>query len=318
MEEFTIIRNSLHIDPHLDIWGWEIFVYLFLGGLAAGVMIISAVNGLAGNPADEQRSRWSRWAPFLAPVVISLGMLALFLDLEHKLYVWRFYTAFRVTSPMSWGAWILIGLYPATILLGLASLKEDEIKWVGQFAPIRWLKLSGLFKWMCEFGSKRKTMLLWANFILGMGLGAYTGILLGSLGVARPAWNSAILGPLFLVSGFSTGAALLMLFPLEHNEHGRLRRWDAWAITLELALLGLFFIGLASGDGSDRMALGLFFGGKLTALFWSLVVAAGLIVPLVIEILEGRKGIRPTAFAPVLLLLGGLSLRWIMVLAGLS
>lgn len=320
MEEFTLIRNSLHIDPHLDIWGWEIFVYLFLGGLAAGVMIISAVDGLGNRlqRENEEQSRWSRWAVFFAPVVISVGMLALFLDLEHKLYVWRFYTAFRITSPMSWGAWILLGLYPASILLGLASLKDDEVNWLAKFAPVRWFGLGGLLRRFCKLGRKWRRFLLWANFILGLGLGVYTGILLGSLGVARPAWNSAILGPLFLVSGFSTGAALLMLFPLNHHEHGRLRRWDAWAIALELALLGLFFIGLASGDASDLTALGMFFGGKLTALFWSLVVALGLLAPLSIEFLEGHRGIRPTALAPVLLLLGGLSLRWIMVLAGLS
>ncbi len=319
MEEFTIIRNSLHVDPHLDIWGWEIFVYLFLGGLAAGIMIISAINGLGYKQAKEDGSpsSWSRWAPFLAPVVISLGMLALFLDLEHKLYVWRFYTAFRITSPMSWGAWILLGLYPVTILLGLAFLEDNEIESLKSFAPIRWLKLGALLEWLCRLGSAWRKVLLWANLALGLGLGVYTGILLGSLGVARPAWNSAILGPLFLVSGFSTGAALLMLFPLNHNEHERLRRWDAWAIVLELALLGLFFIGLASGDGYDRMALEMFFGGKLTALFWSLVVAVGLLVPLTIELTEGHKGIRPTALAPVLLLIGGVSLRWIIVSAGL-
>ena len=51
------------------------------------------------------------------------------------------------------------------------------------------------------------------RLVLGIGLGAYTGVLLGTLG-ARPAWSSAVLGPLFLVSGLSTGAALMMLFSL--------------------------------------------------------------------------------------------------------
>ena len=36
----------------------------------------------------------------------------------------------------------------------------------------------------------------------------YTGILLNTM-VARPLWNSAILGPLFLVSGLSAGAAVM-------------------------------------------------------------------------------------------------------------
>jgi hypothetical protein len=48
----------------------------------------------------------------------------------------------------------------------------------------------------------------WANLVLGVGLGIYTGILLNTM-VARPLWNSAILGPLFLVSGLSAGAAVM-------------------------------------------------------------------------------------------------------------
>jgi protein NrfD len=44
--------------------------------------------------------------------------------------------------------------------------------------------------------------------VLGVALGIYTGILLNTM-VARPLWNSAILGPLFLVSGLSAGAAVM-------------------------------------------------------------------------------------------------------------
>ena len=39
----------------------------------------------------------------------------------------------------------------------------------------------------------------------GIALGIYTGILLSAM-VARPLWNSAILGPLFLFSGLSAAA----------------------------------------------------------------------------------------------------------------
>ena len=44
--------------------------------------------------------------------------------------------------------------------------------------------------------------------MLGVGIGIYTGILLNTM-VARPLWNSAILGPLFLFSGLSAGAAMM-------------------------------------------------------------------------------------------------------------
>jgi formate-dependent nitrite reductase membrane component NrfD len=60
----------------------------------------------------------------------------------------------------------------------------------------------------------------------------------------------------------------------------------------------------------------LFLGGSFTALFWSLVIIAGLVVPALLETLEFRWGLKSSIVAPLLLLVGGLSLRWILVLAG--
>jgi formate-dependent nitrite reductase membrane component NrfD len=320
MEEVVMIRDNLRIDPQLHIWGWEIPVYLFLGGLAAGVMVLSAMMALRRLRQDEasaeEPSRWARWVPFAAPLLISFGMLALMLDLEYKTHVFRFYTVLRLGSPMSWGAWILVGIYPATLLLGLANLRPAEIEALTRFKPIAALRLGRLLDGLRAFGQRHLRGLLWANLCLGVALGIYTGILLATLGLARPAWNSALLGPLFLVSGVSTGAALMMLLPIAHSEHGLLRRWDIWAVVLELALLALFFIGLGAAGEQGREAVELFFGGRYTALFWALVVVAGLVVPLIIELIESRRGLRPTALAPVLLLAGGLSLRWILVAAG--
>ena len=78
------------IDPALSVWGWEIPVYLFLGGITAGILIISGLVALF-----DQEDRFPFAGGKLAlvgPIAISLGMVALFLDLEHKLFVWRFYT----------------------------------------------------------------------------------------------------------------------------------------------------------------------------------------------------------------------------------
>ncbi len=311
MTELELNRASNLIDPHLSIWGWEIPVYLFLGGLTAGVMILGALLGLRV-PAGE-RSRAARWLPFAAPLLISLGMLALFLDLGFKAHVYRFYLAFRPSSPMSWGAWILIAVYPASILLGLIGLDEAELARVSSWAPLR--PLGGLLRWARGLGLRHERGLRVTNVALGVGLGAYTGILLGTLG-ARAAWSSSLLGPLFLVSGVSTGAALMMLFKVSHGEHALLRRWDLAAIGVELGLLGLFFLGLLTGGAAGQGAAQLFLGGRFTAAFWALVVIAGLVVPLLLELFEGRLRLHPTRLAPALLLLGGLSLRWILVLAG--
>ena len=41
MREEIIVsgRNNYLIDPHLHIWHWQIPLYLFLGGLVAGLML---------------------------------------------------------------------------------------------------------------------------------------------------------------------------------------------------------------------------------------------------------------------------------------
>ena len=64
-----------------------------------------------------------------------------------------------------------------------------------------------------------------ANIVLGVGLGIYTGILLSALG-ARPFWNSAILGPLFLVSGLSSAAAFAHLVARHAEERVLLATGD--------------------------------------------------------------------------------------------
>ncbi len=313
MHEIDFVRHNPHIDPHLTIWGWEIPVYLFLGGVAAGIMILWPLLRLRGE-GREVASRWNRWLPFAAPVAISIGMLALFLDLEHKWYVFRFYLAFRPTSPMSWGAWILLGIYPATLLLGLSALTEAEAEGVASWGPLRLVR--GPILWARRFAESHRRGVYWANIVLGIGLGAYTGLLLGTL-AARPAWNAVILGPLFLVSGISTGAAFMMLFPVGEDDHHTLRRWDVAAIVTELILVFLYLLSLgASGGARGAAAVHLFLGGRFTAAFWTLVVAVGLLTPLALEVVESRKHYRPTLAAPVLILVGGLALRWIFVLAG--
>ena len=57
-------------------------------------------------------------------------------------------------------------------------------------------------------------------------------------------------------------------------------------------------------------------GGPYTAPFWGLVIVAGLVVPLTLNLLEIRRDQPATRFAPLLVLAGGLALRTVMVAAG--
>lgn len=313
MNEIDIARHSHLIDPQLHVWGWEIPVYLFLGGMSAGLMILTALLQRRGGA----RSAAARWLPFLAPVLVSAGMAALFLDIEHKLYVWRFYLAFRWTSPMSWGAWILLVVYPVTILQGLASIDDAQAARIGGWL-LKVDRSDRLASWLAAartWALPRAAAIGTGAVAAGVGLGVYTGILLSTLG-ARALWGSALLGPLFLVSGLSTGAAAMMLFRVSDEERHLLARWDLAAIGLEVVILALVIIGLATGGAESRAAAGLLLGGGYTAPFWVLVMAAGLAVPALLEILEFRLHLKPSLVTPALVIFGGFALRWIFVAAG--
>jgi formate-dependent nitrite reductase membrane component NrfD len=306
VNEIDVARHSLAIDPQLHVWGWEIPVYLFLGGMAAGTMILTSLLALR----RPERSPTARWLAFAAPVLVSAGMGALFLDLAYKLHVLRFYLAFRWTSPMSFGAWVLVLVYPVTLLFALANLDGAQAERVAR------LPLAGPLALRARaLGQRGMPRLAWVNLGTGAALGVYTGILLSTLG-ARALWNSALLGPLFLVSGLSTGAAMLMLFPVAAEERRFFLRWDFLAIGVEALLLVLLFIGLLTAGAEERAAAQLLLSGRFAAEFLSLVVVVGLAVPLLVEVLEARLHLRVTWVAPALILVGGLALRWILVAAG--
>jgi protein NrfD len=277
--------------------------------MAAGVMILSSALWMK----REDRSPAARWLAFAAPVLVSVGMGALFLDLAYKLHVWRFYLAFRWTSPMSWGAWILVLVYPVSLVTALAGLDDAQAERVialcGRFG------LGGVARVARAYGLAHAPRLRWASVVTGVALGVYTGVLLSTLG-ARALWSSALLGPLFLVSGVSTGAALLLLFPVSDEERHLFGRWDRVAIGVEVAVLLLFLAALVTSGADGKAAAGLLLGGAFTAPFWALVVIGGLAVPFLLEALEARLRLRMAIAAPVLVLAGGLALRWIMVMAG--
>ena len=304
------------LSEYADVWGWEIVVYLFLGGVVAGLMILTAALELRVMTRGEdrpERSRALEHMPLLALVLISLGMGALFLDLHYKLHVFRFYLALKPASPMSWGAWILLVIYPAAGLMWLGSLSETSRQWLRQRNPVK--ALSGLLDRALALADDHRNSVLWANVVAGASLGVYTGLLLGTM-QARIQWNSAVLGPLFLASGLSTGAAFMLLFRLRAHEQKALVRWDLLAIVAELFFIALMLISFAGGNATAQMAGENLLGGKWTALFWSLVVVAGLVVPLIMEVVELRRGLHLAVITPVLILVGGVALRAILLSSG--
>jgi len=317
MNELTTTRANPLVDPGLHVWHGEVAGYLFLGGLVAGIMILAGLT-LRLRP-DEPRSTTSALLPWSAPLLLSVGMFFLWLDLENPWNAFRFYLVFRPAAPMSWGSWILLGVYPVSLALAWAmtplGFRRAALAWVRTRAGERWPRLATVAETADGWLGARREALGTANVLAGVGLGVYTGLLLGTMS-ARPLWNSAILGPLFLTSGLSTGAAFLLLWRLDDGERIRLARLDMALIAVELGILAIWLTGLATGGAASRAAAHAVLGGPWTTAFWTLVVTLGLLVPLAAEGLEIRQGRVPGRVAALLVLLGGFALRWILVYAG--
>jgi len=303
-ELFVSGRNIPNIDPYLNIWHWEIPVYLFLGGLAAGIMFFAGYFTIMRKEKDMQAT--VKYAPFLVPFALVLGLIALFLDLKHQLYFWRLYTTIRLESPMSWGAWTLMLITPLSMVWAASYMKEVFPKWDWKF------KIIDKF---IELTIQYRKSLAWLMMFLAVVLGVYTGILLSAFN-ARPLWNTSILGPLFLVSGMSTGLATIIWMSKSKYERKVLSRLDLMLIGVELFLIIHLMMGFLAASEVQIEAAQLFLGGEFTVVFWVFVIILGLVFPAILEVLELRGYHIPIWIPSLLILIGGLMFRFVMVEAG--
>ncbi len=306
MKEELIIsgRNIPGIDPYLEIWHWHIPLYLFLGGLAAGLLFFAALYHIMGK--EKEMPTTVKWATFLAAPALIIGLLALFLDLRHKTYFWRLYTTIRFESPMSWGAWTLLIITPLSMIWSASYLRELVPAWDWKFS---WLNK---FE---KFVISYRSVIAWMMVVLAVILGIYTGILLSAFN-ARPLWNTSIMGFLFLASGLSSGAAVIMWMSKDKMERHLISKVDVLLIGIELFLIIHLFMGFLAGPEVQIEAAKLFLGGKFTVIFWVVVVGLGVILPGILEILELRGKKIPIYIPALLILIGGLVFRYVIVEAG--
>ena len=303
-EIFISGRDIPHIDPSLEIWHWPIGLYLFLGGLAAGILLFAALVVIFNK--EKEFPTTAKYASLIPPVALVIGLIALIYDLKNPLYSWQLYTTIRLESPMSWGAWVLLLVTPLSFMWVFSYFSELLPSWNLRFS---WLKR------LEKFLKKNRKNMAYALVPLSIILGIYTGILLSAFN-ARPLWNNAILGPLFLTSGLSTGAAAIILLAKSAKERHLFSKVDLGLIIVELGLIVHMLMGMYAGSEVQLEAMQLLVGGEFTVLFFGFVVILGLIVPAIMESLEIKGFKIPAAIPALLVLIGGLIFRFIMVEAG--
>jgi formate-dependent nitrite reductase membrane component NrfD len=303
-ELFVSGRDLPHIDPSLEIWHWPISLYLFLGGLSAGLLFFAGIITVLGK--DKEFPATVKYASIVPPIALTLGLMALVYDLTHPLYTWQLYTTIRLESPMSWGAWVLLITTPLSFLWVFSYYSELFPKWQLKFEFLKNLE---------NFLIKNRRNMAIALIPLSIILGVYTGILLSAFN-ARPLWNNAILGPLFLTSGLSTGAATIILMAKSTHERHLFSKVDLALIIIELGLIVHMIMGMYAGSEVQLEAMQLLVGGEFTVMFFGFVIILGLIVPAMFELVEILGFKVPVAVPAILILIGGLVFRFVMVEAG--
>ncbi|GFO61903.1 NrfD [Geomonas silvestris] len=315
--EITVTGANALVSPHLHVWDWRVSLYLFLGGLSAGLAVMTSVLHVRKGGALATGERAASTAGLLVPLILSVGMLFIFLDLERKLNVFWFYLTVQPLSPMSWGSWGLLVFYPVSVFYALAAFPAERRQQ---------LRLPVLIR-ISERLSAYRLQLAAANFGMGIFIGVYTGVLLSSF-VARPLWNSAILPVLFLTSALSAGAAFMIMIADQKKVKLFFTKVDIWLILAEMVLLPLFFYGQYTSSGAHRNSILPFFTLNHEYFWYGLgLLFLVVIFPIavVLKFLEVREDhgdeltgqeLMRMNLSAVMVLLGGLVIRLSFVYAG--
>jgi formate-dependent nitrite reductase membrane component NrfD len=251
---------------------------------------------LSGKPADDDAVRIAYISAF--PLTVACAIL-LTIDLGQPLRFWHMLidttpgrggVNFKYWSPISLGAWALL-IFGAFSFLSFIEAMTARIR-----LPV----------WFTAIGS-----------VFALFIASYTGVVLSVSN--QPVWSDSwAIGGLFVASALSGSAAMLLLFVNrtagEYDTSLRLEDGEAYFALLELALIAIFFVTLASA-GTLAKTLAMPWG-----ILWILVIAS--ILPALRPLRNQRRGVpvtsagtvslaseRVATIAPVVALIGVFLLR---------
>ena len=300
--------------------------YLFLGGSGAGLLLVASVMmllvplpermmalGIARGPEEVRAAHRSLSRVFVpacagSGALLAMGVICLASDLG---ITERALLLFRSPRPtfLTVGAWLLV-----TALLADAAL---------------------LFVWVREprFLPRSIRVIPALSACLGLGVAAYTGLLLRSL-AAVPLWDTVALPLLFVASSLSCGVSLMLAIVRLSGVGWRFEavaaQWERAdiAVLLVEAVAGIGFVAIQvfraqSGSTGTLQALALSLQTLLTGpdawVFWGVFGGLGIAVPLAlagISLLEKPSPMMPFAQASATLI-GAFAMRWSIVQAGM-
>ncbi len=276
-------------------WGLYLTCFMFFVGLSAGGLIVASSASIFG---IKKYKAVALPAVILSLVCICCAGVCVLIDLGGIQRVWRMFTGLNFMSPLAWDmivitCYLVINLF---YLYFMCSKKADPAKVavVSRFALPVAILVHSVTAWI--FG----------------------------LEVAKEAWNTAILAPIFVASALDSGLALLVLALMGLRARGVFQTSDQLITSLAGLLctciaVDAYFIGCevlttAYNGTPGGMAVidTLLFGG--TAPFFWFEVVFGLVVPFCLLVFaKNRANMKVVAAASVLVVLGVFCKRcWLM------
>lgn len=299
----TTVYNIFHVNP----FGWVVAAYFTVAAVAAGAFLLASTVNLLGLKAHQAAGRA---AAVLAPLAGALAGLLLIAELGRPARFWRVFTHFNPSSPLSWGAFILLAFLVVAVLYARAALAGKE--------------------------EGRKGLAIAGTVAAGL-VPVYTGFELIQARTS-PLWNSTLIPVLFLCAAGVAGLSGVLLFgpaltagATQKAGASRVAATGngaapAAAIGKAIAAflagsLILVIMQLMALSGASTEA-GIVFRnivtGKFAILFWGGYVLAGTVVPLVIFSGRGAGSRSLQVLASALAVAGVFALRLVDILGGQS
>jgi formate-dependent nitrite reductase membrane component NrfD len=278
MGDYTIFH---HIP-----WGGTYAVYFFTIGISAALFFFSALSWARAEYEPLRHS--AAYASFALLVVSGVLLIA---DLSQPLRFFQILNPFHLnlTSPLAWGSLNLMA-FGVVSLAYLWTLRKGN---------------AGLAKQLSVAGG-----------LLALGLPVYTGFDL-TVHQNRPVWNTPLMPVLFVALSLVSGAAVATFLAAGQervlNALRSIMLWSAGSVAVMLvSLMGTTWFG---GTGQELTFMILTSGSLSLAFMW-LGVILGTAVP--IGLLLAPVGHRSTGvlLSGALLLVGGMALRYSILVGG--
>jgi len=285
------------------VWGLPHVFAIFMIVAASGVLNVASIGSVFGQSAYKPRAPLSG---LLSLALLAGGLMVLMLDLGRPDRVIVAATHYNFTSVFAWNVFLYSGM-AAIVGVYLWTMFERRMN--------RYSKAAGI------------AALVW-RFALTTGTGSIFAFL-----VARQAYQSAVLAPLFIVLSFAWGLAVFLIVQsamyawngqvLPEAVRARMARLLGVFVAAALYLVAVYHLTnlyfARQGDFEAFILLGR--GdpvGVFPALFWGGYVLLGALLPM--ALLFHPRGVGPNAMlmASVMVVAGAFALLFVFIVGGQS